>query len=239
MVLVHGAWQAGWCWDEVAARLRARGHLVVTPDLPAHGGAPTPLDALTLQHYVDALIFTIRAQDDPVILAGHSMGGLVMRVAESVPERVQAVVYVAAILPPAGGTMLDIVGGFDAEYLAQLAWSPDGAFATIRPEGARTFLYPLAPAALADNAISRLTPEPAAPFRDPVHTTSERLGRVPAFYVECLRDRVVPLALQRQMQSHVRIDRVLSLEADHSPFLSTPEELSRCLEAISLPRVWQ
>ena len=36
-VLVHGACHGAWCWDEVAARLRAKGHRVVTLDLPGHG----------------------------------------------------------------------------------------------------------------------------------------------------------------------------------------------------------
>ena len=32
-VLVHGAWHGGWCWDRVAARLRAAGHEVHAPTL--------------------------------------------------------------------------------------------------------------------------------------------------------------------------------------------------------------
>ena len=30
-VLLHGAWHGGWCWERVAAPLRARGHRVTTP----------------------------------------------------------------------------------------------------------------------------------------------------------------------------------------------------------------
>ena len=37
-VLVHGAWHGAWCWDEVAARLRADGAPVVAVDLPSVTG---------------------------------------------------------------------------------------------------------------------------------------------------------------------------------------------------------
>ncbi len=36
-VLVHGACHGAWCWEAVAERLAAKGHAVVTLDLPGHG----------------------------------------------------------------------------------------------------------------------------------------------------------------------------------------------------------
>jgi len=32
-VLVHGAFQGGWIWKQVATRLRARGHIVYIPTM--------------------------------------------------------------------------------------------------------------------------------------------------------------------------------------------------------------
>ncbi len=37
-VLIHGSWHGGWCFDQVAELLRARGHTVVAPTLPGMGG---------------------------------------------------------------------------------------------------------------------------------------------------------------------------------------------------------
>ena len=33
--LIHGAYHGAWCWDNVSAILRSRGHAVASPDLPS------------------------------------------------------------------------------------------------------------------------------------------------------------------------------------------------------------
>jgi pimeloyl-ACP methyl ester carboxylesterase len=232
-ILVHGSWQGGWCWAEVVQRLRADGHEVVAPDLPAHGDDATPVSAVTLQDYVDRLVRVTETVSEPAILVGHSMGGLVMQVAEAVPDRVRALVFVSAILPSNGMSMLQVIEGFDPEYLSHLAWAADGRSAEMRPEGARAFLYPLCPQDLIDDALRRFTPEPVAPFETPIHTTADRFGRVRAYYVECVRDRVVPIELQRRMQQQASMARVFTLDCDHSPFFSAPAGLVDCLRSVA------
>jgi pimeloyl-ACP methyl ester carboxylesterase len=46
-ILVHGACHAGWCWEKVKPLLEARGHKVLTPDLPACGDNRTPIASAT------------------------------------------------------------------------------------------------------------------------------------------------------------------------------------------------
>ena len=41
-LLIHGAWHGAWCWDRIAPLLRAAGHNVIAPDLPALGFDRTP-----------------------------------------------------------------------------------------------------------------------------------------------------------------------------------------------------
>ncbi len=79
-VLVHGAWHGGWCWDDVADGLRARGHDVVAIDLPEHDrpGTTTRIWA-TLGHYVEAVAGAVAAAPEPPVLVGHSMGGHVVQ----------------------------------------------------------------------------------------------------------------------------------------------------------------
>ena len=47
-VLIHGSWHGGWCFDPVAELLRARGHVVIAPTLPAMGGTAAEMAAITL-----------------------------------------------------------------------------------------------------------------------------------------------------------------------------------------------
>lgn len=105
-VLVHGAWLGGWCWESVKPLLTAKGHNVVVLDLPGSGADQTPIAHVTLQSYTDKVVQAIHAQTQPVILVGHSMGGIVIsQVNEAVPDRVKQLVYVSAYLLQAGESL--------------------------------------------------------------------------------------------------------------------------------------
>lgn len=77
-LLVHGAWHGGWCWRKVVPLLEAQGHKVLAPTLPGHGEDKTPAAAVTLRSYADTICRLAGAQTKPVILVGHSMGGIVI-----------------------------------------------------------------------------------------------------------------------------------------------------------------
>ncbi|MHB8467660.1 MAG: alpha/beta fold hydrolase, partial [Acidimicrobiales bacterium] len=75
-VLVHGAWHGAWCWERVAAALANVGVPTLAVDLPGHGADPGPLtdlhgDAERVRQVLDAV-------DGPVVLVGHSYGGVVI-----------------------------------------------------------------------------------------------------------------------------------------------------------------
>jgi pimeloyl-ACP methyl ester carboxylesterase len=82
-VLVHGSFQASWCWREVAPRLEARGHRVMTFDLPGHGTDPTPPERVSFQNYVDSIQRVVGGLDERPILVEHSMGTPIAAVAEA------------------------------------------------------------------------------------------------------------------------------------------------------------
>ncbi len=86
-VLVHGAFSDSNAWQKVTPLLEKEGHKVVTLDLPAHGKDTTPVEQASLQGYTDRVLQAVDAQQKPVILVGHSMGGTVIsQVAEQRPD---------------------------------------------------------------------------------------------------------------------------------------------------------
>jgi pimeloyl-ACP methyl ester carboxylesterase len=234
-VLLHGAWQGAWCWRHVVPRLEADGHRVVAPDLPGHGAGAdaASLADLTLQHYVDAVVGLVEPIDEPVILVGHSMGVLISAIGDEVPDSIESLVYVASAIPPDGSPMLQVMEHYDPGFPASLVWAADRRTAEITATGAREFLYTLSPTADVEFALPRLTPEPVVPFATPVTTRPERYGRVRRCYIETLRDRTVPHALQKSIQERVGFNRVFTIDSDHSPFFSAPDELAHCLKAIA------
>jgi pimeloyl-ACP methyl ester carboxylesterase len=225
-VLVHGAWHGGWCWREVIERLEAAGHTAVAVDLPGHGADETPATACSFGAYESAIRDAVRASLSPPVLVGHSAGGLVRQVAQSQPEALRAVAYLSAVLPAAGASMADGVQGLDSDYLNGFVWAPDRSTVTMPVDAARAYLYNACPDAVALEAAGRLVPEPVSPFLVPLDVDIVALRRVPQFYIECLRDRAVPLSVQRATRSGHEIRHVLEIDADHSPFLSAPGELT-------------
>jgi len=233
-VLIHGAWQGAWCWSQIVPRLESRGHQALALDLPSHGEDPTPPEKVGLQDYVQAVVGCVEELDAPPILVGHSMGAVVVaQVAEQIPDRIRAIVSVASSEPPDGASMLQMVGGSAPEYLSELVWSPDRRTASITPAGVRNFFYNLCSPDVTDQAISRFKPQAVAPYEAAIRITQERYGRVPRFYIGCGQDRVVGRELQRRMCNGLPGDRIFSIDADHSPFFSAPEELTACLERVA------
>lgn len=78
---------------------------------------------------------------------------------------------------------------------------------------------------IAATAIERLVPEPIRPAMESLNLSESGFHATNKAYIACTRDRVISIDFQRQMLEHTRFDSVLTMETDHSPFLSRPDEL--------------
>jgi pimeloyl-ACP methyl ester carboxylesterase len=236
-VMVHGSWHGGWCFDAVKALLEAQGHAVLAPDLPGMGGDEAALRGVTLQGWADCIANLCRnATQRPVILAGHSRGGLVVsQAAETAPEALDALVYICAMMLPDGMSRAEFKRleapnpAFDA--LVSPVFGGAGTWAD--PVAAPEVFAQLSPPDLVALAMARLVTEPHGPRAEPLRLTPERWGSLPRTYIECLHDRTIPLSSQRKMQALTPGAKAVTLESDHSPFLCQPEALAAALiEAI-------
>lgn len=232
-VLVHGSWHGGWCFDLVRARLEAAGHDVVAPDLPGMGGDEAELRAATLQGWADFVAGLCRgARQRPVVLAGHSRGGLVVsQAAEAAPEAIDALVYICAMMLPDGMSRAEFKALEEANPAFDAIVSPvcGGAGTVVDAARAPAVFAQLSPPDAVARAMARLVAEPHGPRSTPLHLTPGRFGRLPRTYVECTEDRTIPISSQRRMQALVPGARVVTLAADHSPYLSMPEALADAL----------
>ena len=237
-VLVHGSWHGAWCWHRLSQQLRAQQHRVIAPDLPGMGDDRTPLAKVTLQGWANFVIDCLHAADEPVVLVGHSRGGVVIsQAAEIAPERIRALVYVTAVLLPDGGTVSNIADQLPADSLAAIQYADDGASSVLRTEKAADLLYNTTPSKWVRFALGKLGPDPTEPNVTPLRLTAERYGSVPRFFIECLQDRTLGLAVQRRMVRDMPCQQVLSVDSDHSPFFSAPDRLAEALvSALELSR---
>jgi pimeloyl-ACP methyl ester carboxylesterase len=226
-VLVHGAWHGGWCWDKVVSLLRKEGYRVEAPDLPGHGEDKTPIPEVSLQAYTDSICKILDAQSEPVILVGHSMGGIVItQAAEYRPEKIRTLVYLTAYLLRNGESIAQ-VSQRDTESLLppNMVFSEDFSYCTVKDEAIRETFYGDCPDDDVARAMSLLVPQSVSPFLTPVDTSEKKFGRIPRVYIECLRDRTISPSEQKKMYTDLPCERVISMDTSHSPFFSAPEEL--------------
>ena len=234
-VLVHGAWHGAWCWDKVVPLLERAGHSVEALDLPGHGRDKTPIPEVTLQAYADSVCRALDAKAEPVVLAGHSMGGIVItQSAERRPVKIKTLVYLTAFLLRNGETLLHVAqGDTEALVLPNLVMAPDESYATIRDEAIREVFYGDCTDEDVSRARSLLVPQATAPFATPMSTTEANFGRVGRVYIECLRDRAISPSVQEAMYAALPCQKVITMDTDHSPFFSAPEELAAHLVSLA------
>lgn len=233
-VLVHGAWHGAWAWHKVVPRLEAAGHDVITLDLPAHGRDQTPLDEVSLADYVTAVGEVIAAQSEPVVLVGHSFGGVVItQTAEAYPDQIDTLVYLSAFLLDDGETLLEYAeADTDSVVTRNLEVAEEAGYAVVADEAVEEAFYADCSAADVTLARSLLRREPLVGFVTPVSTSAERFGGVRRVYLGCERDRAITPATQQAMRDTLPPDEVRQLDTSHSPFLSAPETLVDHLQAV-------
>lgn len=235
-ILIHGAWQGSWVWEAFAPLLREAGFMPHAVDLPGNGVDGRASDSVTIADYVDHITSLVDRLDGPVVLVGHSGGGVVATgAAEARAERVQCVVYLAGMMLPAGMDFGDLLTQEEATKRGMigigehLTWNETGTVSSVPPEaGARIFLNDM-PFDVALEGAKKLSPQGNGGKNISAHWTPERFGQISRIYVECSQDLSVFPAMQQAMQALVPGATNITLDAGHAPHVSQPQALADAL----------
>ncbi len=231
-ILIHGMAHGAWCWHKVVPLLQQAGHTVIALDLPGHGHDTAPIGQQSLESYAERVVSALDAQPAPVILVGHSMGGMVIsRAAELRPTKIATLVYLCAYLPHGSLSIRELsprehsLESSDAPTIIDL----EQGTITVKPETTRYGFFSDCSDEDIAYANARLCPEALAALAQPVALTPERFGSVPRVYITTTEDRTVLPAWQKAMYKAQPCRQVVSMATGHSPFFSAPEELVRLL----------
>jgi pimeloyl-ACP methyl ester carboxylesterase len=230
-VLVHGSMHGAWCWSRFTDCLRSRGIDSVAVELPGHG---TRVDELaTLESYRDAVIDVVDQGD---ILVGHSLGGHVVTVAaDAVLDRIGGLVYLAAGVPEEGKSIADVASslgdiGLD-RHLDLVETAANGQCVIMRDvDSTAECFYHDCSAADQRWAFEHLTPQPLAPWAEPIHLARFWESTVPRSYIACAEDHLFPPEVDRLFMDRLGVESPVVMNTSHSPFLSRPAELADVLE---------
>jgi len=208
VVLVHGAWADGSCWNNVILPLQRRGLKVVC--------APIPLSSLTDD--TTALSRALERTSGPVVLAGHAYGGAVIGATRE--DRVKALVYIAALAPDEGETVAKVFYR-DESHPNAPKLSPDKhGFLWMPEEG---FQEAVAHKASADQiSVMAAVQRPIAIrcIQEPAPAPAWRVK--PSWYLVAEEDRMINPKTQHFMADRMGA-RVRREGVDHTPMLTAPE----------------
>ena len=222
IVLVHGAWGGSWSWERVVPLLEAHGRRAIAVDLPSIDADPAEPPGL----YDDAA--AVRAAIDeagePVVLCGHSYGGMVITAAAAGRSDVEHLVYLCAFQPDAGESLFSLTGNAPAPWIRVLE---DGRTIPDREHSLGTG-YADCDEQTRVACIDRLRPQVGRPFTEPVEHAAWR--DIPSTYVICSEDASLPPTLQRTVFAP-RATSSVELAASHSPMHSQPAAVAAILES--------
>jgi len=230
VLLVHGAWHGAWCWSALQAELDRRGVPSLAVDLPGHGASLLPLGDM----HGDAQLVadTLARIPGPVVLVGHSYGGVVIgEAATRHPANVDHLVFLTAFCLDVGEALLPYNQTLPPAHVVLgdgMRFQSDGTI-TLDPSVCLPAFYAECPPGVARAAIARLCPQPTATFTQAV--TGAPWKTIPSTYVRCTLDQAIPITSQDVMAQ--RCGTVVTLETDHSPFASRVPETAELLERLA------
>jgi pimeloyl-ACP methyl ester carboxylesterase len=209
---------AAWWWSQMTAPLAARGIASVTVALPSCGETGDELGDLYAD--VAACQRAIAAADGPVILCGHSYGGVVITEAGA-DDRVAQLLYVTSVMPQAGQSQAELIGSEPAPWMIP---GEDGTVG-VDPDLVREFFLQDCNEATTEQALARLTRQSLLPFTQPPRRIAWQ--QKPATYFVCTEDLAIPAEVQRQrVKGNVRL---VDFAAGHYPFLSRPDAFAQSI----------
>jgi pimeloyl-ACP methyl ester carboxylesterase len=234
-VLIHGSWHSAWNWFRVRPILERMGHTVIAPDLPGMGRDKTPIGEVRFDRTVLMLCDLIDAVPGKIVLVGHSKNGvLISQVAEYRPQKIEKLVYLAAVLAQDGAAAVDYFQLDKKEVLGPYITNhPETNSSTLGAAIYKEGLYHDCDDDIVEMAKVVLSHEPRQTATTPIRITKERYGAVRRFYIELTEDRAITLDVQRRMYVDMPCEKVYGMATSHSPFFSQPRQLVDILVEIA------
>jgi pimeloyl-ACP methyl ester carboxylesterase len=226
LALVHGAFCNASTWDDLVPHLERRGHSVVAMDLPCEDAAAG------CRRYAEAVVAALAIHQEPVVVVGHSLGGLTIPLVAAT-RPIARMVFLAAFIPRPGQA-------FREQFATEEGMFPPSDESTwpVTDEETGLMSWPAervipalltdVPAAAAEAAAAKLRRQSATPHGEICPLTS--WPSVPSSYILCLEDSQVGAAWARRA-AKVRLGTAaIELPGGHMPMISRPAELAEALD---------
>ena len=219
ILLVHGAFADALGWQKVTALLQQRGYIVTAVENPLTSLAS---DVATTKRAIAAM-----AAKGPLVVVGHSYGGMVITGAAADEPKVKALVYVNAFAPDIGQSAGALLASAPPTKLGAALLPPDSAgFLFIDPAQFRAAFS--ADVSVADSNVAAASQKPifAGAFGEALGVTAWRT--IPSWFMVGRQDQAIHPDLERAMAQHIGA-RTVEIDSSHVPFISHPHAVVRLI----------
>jgi pimeloyl-ACP methyl ester carboxylesterase len=217
VVLVHGAFADGSSWNKVIPLLEARGLHVVAVQNPLSSLAD---DAAATKRAIDA-------QNGPVVLVGHSWGGVVITEAGN-NDKVKALVYVAAFAPDNNTSINDMLKGKPAPAWASELQKDSGNYLTLSTDAIIHQFAQDLPVPQARLIAATQGPWAASATDDKVSTAAWHSK--PSWFVIADKDHMIDPRLQTAMAAQIGATTT-HVNSSHVAMVSQPNAVAAAIIA--------
>jgi pimeloyl-ACP methyl ester carboxylesterase len=234
--LVHGALLTHQSWHAVQESLSQAGYSSTAFNVPGRSEDSTDPAQITLTLAAKRACEAARSLPQDLIWVGHSQGGaIITQSLQFCPERIAALVYVAAVVPlPHESPFQELTQEEDWNFSQCATYDPIKKVFVFNPKGPihEMFMSDLTKDQ-ARKALSYFVSEPSEIGAGVLEYPLDSLLTKPKFYLETLQDKIIFPKTQKKYQAKTHFQKVYQLNASHSPFLSQPKVLGSILTSIA------
>lgn len=228
-VLVHGAWHGGWCWQHVSKKLRSEGDLVYTPTLSGLAEHKNTLnkDVDLNTHITDIVNLIVMEDLHHVILVGHSYAGAVIAgVADRIPERLEKLVFLDALLVDNGQSALSLNPKESQDRFTKTAMDFDKGLSIPAPSSS---WFGITDSSTVKWTDERLTSQPLKTFTQPLVLKHPIGNHLPLIYIACRNPELPVLEQFADQAKRSKAWKYYELNTGHDAMISMPAELATLL----------
>jgi pimeloyl-ACP methyl ester carboxylesterase len=218
IVLIHGAWADGSCWQEVIPILQKSGYKVVAAHLP-------------LANFAEDVSFAkrvIEGQKGLVVVVGHSYGGAVITEAAAKNAKVKALVFIAAFSPDVGESLKSLQAGFAQMPIGDAIVPAAAGFLYLDPAKFHSVMAHDLPESQAAVLAAVQIPLFGGSFATPIKDVAWK--SIPSWFLISTADRAIDPNQQRFGAKRMGA-YATEVNASHLPMLSKPKEVAEIIEA--------
>lgn len=215
IILIHGSWHGGWCWNEVNTILSEKGHVVFAPTLSGMSGDGG--DFGVTDHINDIISIINKNKLENIVLVGHSYAGMILRgVSFMIPEKILKTIYVDAFIPENGESLFDLLG---AERKKEIIYNLKNDF-LIPPLDASKFGVDKEMEKWLNN---KLTYTPIKTFSEKIFGINENIE---SHYIFCSE---TPIMKKYRDKANIKGWNIYDIRSGHDVMIINPKKFSKIL----------